>query len=88
MESRARGPDATERERGKSFCWARATGNGVSVEARLEMVEGYQFTASSAVSAVDRVLKDGMRGALPPALAFGPDFVLTVPGTRRLEALA
>jgi hypothetical protein len=37
------------------------------------------------VRAVERLLAEPRVGALTPAGAFGADFVLDVPGTRRLD---
>lgn len=88
VEKRFPGPSESERARGRSWIWARASGAGASCEAWLETVEGYTLTAITGINAVERVLKDRPVGALTPALAFGPDFILQVPNTRRLDALA
>src|SRR5262245_17583584 len=70
-----------------SYAWARATNqNGQSVEAWLELGEGYQFTAASSVQAVEHVLRERPSGALTPAQAFGADFVLNIEGVRRSAA--
>ncbi len=69
-----------------SYLWAKATDrNGKAVEAWLEMGEGYQFTAVSSVLAVERILATQLAGALTPAQAFGADFLLEIPGTRRYD---
>lgn len=49
------------------------------------MGEGYQFTAVSSVLAVERILATQLAGALTPAQAFGADFLLEIPGTRRYD---
>lgn len=84
------GPDATIRENDRAYVYARAADkSGVIVsEAWLETCEPYQFTAHSAVEAVLRVNELGSAGALTPALAFGADFVLSIPGTQRLDKLS
>lgn len=87
VERRFPGPSADERARGKSFIWARASGPGGWAEAWLETMEGYSLTAITGIRAVERVLRERPVGALTPALAFGSDFILEVPGTRRLDTL-
>ena len=77
IETRVKGPDAHERQTGRSYVWARASdprGNGA--EAWLETLEGYAFTAVAGVRAVERIFAKRLSGALTPALAFGADFVL------------
>ncbi len=89
VERMTPGPDETIREHDRSYVYARAADkSGVIVaEAWLETCEPYQFTAYSAVEAVMRVDELGAAGALTPALAFGADFVLAMPGTKRLNKL-
>jgi short subunit dehydrogenase-like uncharacterized protein len=88
-----RGPDEQTRESGRGYAWARAaspqadSARGDSVEAWLIVPETYTFTALAAVRCIERILADRPRGALTPALAFGTDFVLTLPGVRRLDRL-
>ena len=83
-----KGPDERQRQAGRSYFWARAASEDQSVEAWLETVEGYQFTAVAGVRCVEKVLAGNVQGgrlsgALTPALAFGADFVLEIEGTRR-----
>jgi len=66
--------------------WAKAiNAQGHSVEAQLETMEGYQFTAVAGLNSVEALLAHPQAGALTPAQAFGADFVLAVPGTRRVD---
>lgn len=82
------GPDAARREHDRSHFNACArSAEGKIAEAWLETMEAYAFTVRSAVLAVERVLAEDPVGALTPALAFGADFVLSVPGSTRLDAL-
>jgi short subunit dehydrogenase-like uncharacterized protein len=82
------GPDEQTRETARAYCWARAANDqGEGVEAWLETVEIYRFTALAAVSCVERVLAGTFSGALTPASAFGADFVLELEGTRRFDRL-
>ncbi len=82
------GPDAQARAQGRSFVWARAEdAQGKSAEAWLETLEGYAFTAAAAVRAVEQTLALSPSGALTPSRAFGADFVLQIPETRRLDTV-
>jgi short subunit dehydrogenase-like uncharacterized protein len=79
----AHGPSREAQYKHRSYAWGRVTAaNGQSVEASLEMPEGYRFTALCAVRAVEHVLHHNPVGALTPAQAFGYDFVHTIPGVK------
>lgn len=78
------GPGEAERQTGRSWLWAQArNASGETRQAGLETVEAYRFTAEAGVRVVERVLDGAYRGALTPALAFGADFPLEIPGTQR-----
>ncbi len=62
-------------------------GDGHQREAWLQTVDSYAFTAAAGVRSVETVLGGNLRGATTPALAFGADFVLDIPGTERLDTL-
>lgn len=67
----------------RSYTWARATGaDGRTATAWLTTGEGYAFTASSTVNAVEAVIAGITPGAHSSGQAFGADFALRVPGTR------
>ncbi len=89
IDRTVQGPPAEARQTGRSYIWARADDRaGHSAEAWLETLEGYEFTKIAAVRCVEKVLSSGhLAGALSPAMAFGPDFVLEIPGTRRYDRL-
>ena len=88
VERFVQGPDAQARAQGRSFVWARAEdAQGKSAEAWLETLEGYAFTAAAAVRAVEKTLELSPSGALTPSRAFGSDFVLEIPQTRRLDTI-
>jgi short subunit dehydrogenase-like uncharacterized protein len=88
IDRHVRGPDAKQRARRRSHAWVRArNAAGDSVEAWLETLEGYQFTLEAAVRAVEQLRATRPVGALTPARAFGTDFVLSIPTTRRIDAL-
>lgn len=77
------GPDEEARHTERVFVWGRVSNaNGEIAELRLSTVEAYEFTVRSALAAVERAEQGTLApGAFTPALAFGSDFVLTIPGT-------
>lgn len=77
------GPDEEARERERSYLWGRVErDDGAAVEGTAETLEGYAFTAESAVACLKRVLSgETPPGALTPSLAFGPRFVEEIRGT-------
>src|SRR6185503_19493190 len=82
IERTVQGPDARQREAGRSHFWGRITDAGRRcVEGTLETPEGYQLTVLTAVECTRRVLaSEAPSGALTPSLAFGPDFITTFAG--------
>jgi short subunit dehydrogenase-like uncharacterized protein len=88
IDKRIEGPTEQQRQQGRSYIYARVSNSqGKSIESWLETAEGYHFTAKSALLSIERVLSGSYRGALSPARAFGADFVLEVPGTKRFDVL-
>lgn len=83
IERRIIPPDAAERARERSQLWGRVEDDrGGFVEGRMETMEGYAFTAESAVACAREILA----GAIPPGVwtpsrAFGAEFVRRIPGT-------
>jgi short subunit dehydrogenase-like uncharacterized protein len=70
------------RETARVHLWGEArNAAGRTVTATLETPEGYRFTASSAVTSVERLLAGTVSpGAWTPSRAFGADFVASIPG--------
>jgi short subunit dehydrogenase-like uncharacterized protein len=56
-------------------------------QAWLETIDSYLFTAEASVRSVEKIASEKLAGVLTPARAFGADFVLEIPGTRRVEKL-
>jgi short subunit dehydrogenase-like uncharacterized protein len=82
------GPGEELLQSGRSEIWARATNQaGESAEGWLETMEIYRFTAVAGVRFVEQVLREHPTGALSPAEAVGPDFVLDLPDTIRVDEL-
>lgn len=82
------GPTEYTRQTARTYLYARAQSeDGFFSEAWLEAVEGYRFTAMSAILATEKILAGQYAGALTPASAFGADFVLEIDGTYRYDVL-
>ncbi|HVN55824.1 MAG TPA: saccharopine dehydrogenase NADP-binding domain-containing protein [Anaerolineaceae bacterium] len=83
------GPDKHTRQTARSQIWAHTrNAQGETAEAWIETLEAYQLTAVSGVCSVEKVLAGAVHpGAFTPAQAFGPDFVLEFPRTRRFDHL-
>ena len=80
------GPNEKFRQVAQSYIWVHVgDADGNQVEAWLQTVEAYEFTAKMAVLAVERVAELRPVGALTPAIVFGKDFVLEVKGTKRFD---
>jgi short subunit dehydrogenase-like uncharacterized protein len=81
------GPTPAERARGRGRLWGRVEDrSGGACESWLETPDPYALTAETAVLAVERVLAGGVApGFHTPGQAFGPDFVLEIPGVTRWD---
>lgn len=84
------GPDPAERARGSADVVARVEdADGRWAEARLSTPEVYSFTASTSVALAERVLNGQYKpGFQTPAMAFGGEYVLTLPGVTYHEVSA
>jgi short subunit dehydrogenase-like uncharacterized protein len=81
------GPTDEERAKGRTFLWGEVSDRaGRRAVSRLRGPEGYTFTMLTALAAVARVLAgDAPPGYQTPSLAYGPDFVLEVPGVEHTD---
>jgi len=79
------GPTDAARARYTSRLWGEATDrDGRRAVARITGPQSYALTALTAVAAVEKVLAGGAEpGFQTPSRAFGPDFILEIPGVRR-----
>ena len=79
------GPSAEERARGLSLLWGEARDDDSRfVTSRLRGPDGYDITAHAALACAERLLAGGVpAGFQTPSTAFGPDFVLELPGVTR-----
>ena len=88
IEKIVHGPDEHTRQTARSYLWARAANEkGDECQVWLETLEGYHFTAVAGVRCVERIFAERPQGVLTPAVAFGADFVLEIPGTKRYDQL-
>lgn len=85
IRRRAPGPSDQARATGSTVVVGEVQSpGGQTIRARFTGPEGYTFTALAAVNAMVRVLRgEAEPGFQTPARAFGPDFSLEIPGTRR-----
>jgi len=68
----------------RSQAWAHAhNDSGQTAEAWFETGDGYAFTATASVLAMQELHSQHLSGTLTPAQAFGADFALRVPDTHR-----
>jgi len=88
IEIVVKGPDKAAREHRRAYVWASAkNSNGDQRQAWLDIPETYSFTAIAAVVSIEEILSVQPKGALTPAMAFGPDFVLKIEGVKRYDNL-
>jgi short subunit dehydrogenase-like uncharacterized protein len=81
------GPSQAERVGHRATIWAEAVdSSGRSVRALLSTPDAYDFTASCALEIASRIGSlPAPLGLVTPAQAFGPDFVLSLPGCSRMD---
>lgn len=82
IEKRVHGPDEAELANGRTEVWGEVRNHaGHTLSMTLTTPNAYRLTALSAVAAVERVLTGNVPvGFQTPARAFGPEFVLSLPG--------
>jgi short subunit dehydrogenase-like uncharacterized protein len=81
------GPTEAERQANRCDLWgAVADPAGRTAVARQQTPDGYDLTVQSSLAAASRVLSGTVAaGYHTPATAFGPDFVLELPGVTRTD---
>ena len=81
------GPSDSVRARSVSRLWGEATDrDGRRVVARMTTPQSYALTAMTAIAAVEKVLAGAaVPGFQTPSRAFGTDFILEIPGVRRVD---
>lgn len=81
------GPTEAERRANRCDFWAEVTDDaGRRAAARQQTPDGYDLTVQAALAATARVAAGAVSpGFRTPAMAFGPDFVLELPGVTRAD---
>ncbi|HEY2785643.1 MAG TPA: saccharopine dehydrogenase NADP-binding domain-containing protein [Fimbriiglobus sp.] len=81
------GPTEDERRRNRCTFWGEVADDaGRTAAARMQTPDGYDLTVQSSLAAVARVLAGSVpTGFQTPAMAFGPDFALEIPGVSRSD---
>jgi short subunit dehydrogenase-like uncharacterized protein len=88
IEGNIHGPDKNKRDTYRCYLWGQVTNDkGENVQAWVETMESYQFTAVAGVRCVEKLLELKPVGALTPALAFGADFLLEIPKITRFDSI-
>lgn len=87
IDKKPEGPSEQKRESGRSYLWGRAwTESGKMVVSRLETLNGYTLTAKAGALIVQKILNDNYKqGYQTPAMAYGPDLILEIENTRRVD---
>jgi short subunit dehydrogenase-like uncharacterized protein len=88
VEKTVKGPNEHIRRTARCQIWAWASNAaGDESEAWLETAEAYHYTALAGVRCIEKTLELQPQGVLAPAQAFGTEFLLDIPGTRRFDQL-
>ncbi|MDW8330929.1 MAG: saccharopine dehydrogenase NADP-binding domain-containing protein [Cyclobacteriaceae bacterium] len=79
------GPAAERIREGKSYLWGKVwNDHGLTVEARLETLNGYVLTAKTSVLVASKIINQNFKaGFQTPAMAYGKDLIMEVEGTQR-----
>lgn len=80
------GPDDKTQQEARTYVWGSVSDrHGNSQEARLESIEAYRMTSLTTVMAAEELMQRPQMGSLTPAQAFGADFMLQLPETKRYD---
>lgn len=87
IDAHPAGPSKERRDKGKGLIWGQATNaKGDTKTVRLQVMEGYKLTATTALMIAKSVLEGQAKpGFQTPAGLFGPDLIMQVEGTIREE---
>ena len=75
------GPTPAQREKGRVYLWGRVSNGEREVTMTMTTAEAYEFTAMSAVRAVERIFADPKPGSFTPSRLLGANFVTEIAGT-------
>src|ERR1700730_15078598 len=87
IEKPVTGPDASARDASSTWVWGEAKDpSGRRQEIRISSPNGYSLTVFSSLAIVERLIaNDFPPGCWTPAAIMGKDFILSLPGTSKLE---
>jgi short subunit dehydrogenase-like uncharacterized protein len=87
IEARVKGPSDEKRARTRSRIWGEAcNAKGEQRRVEIDTPNGYDLTLTGALGIVQYLLKTPVTGGFyTPAMLMGADYVLTLPGVRRLR---
>ncbi|MDH4089402.1 MAG: saccharopine dehydrogenase NADP-binding domain-containing protein [Cyclobacteriaceae bacterium] len=87
IDRRPPGPTAERRASGKSFLWGKVwDDDGNQCISTLETINGYSLTAKTSVLIAERILQgDFVPGYQTPAMVYGPDLILALDHTIRVD---
>ncbi len=86
IESRVQGPSAEQRARTRSHIWGEVrNARGEQRKAEIDTPNGYDLTVTGALGIVQHLLGVAVPGGYrTPSLLMGADYVLSLPGVRRV----
>ena len=87
IEKTVKGPDAAARDASRTWVWGEAKDpSGRRQEIRISSLNGYSLTVFSSLAIVEHLIVKGFpHGCWTPAAIMGKDFILSLPGTSKLE---
>lgn len=87
IDKKPPGPSSEKRVSGKSFLWGKVWNDtGKECISTLETVNGYTLTAKTSVLIAEKILLGNFKpGYQTPSMAFGPDLILALEDTTRVD---
>jgi short subunit dehydrogenase-like uncharacterized protein len=87
IEKTVKGPDVAMRDASPTWVWGEAKDSrGRSEEIRIVSLNGYSLTVFSSLAIVEHLIANGFSpGCWTPAAIMGKDFILSLPGTSKLD---
>ena len=88
IDQKPAGPSDEKRAKGKMYLWGKVwDSSGKESSARLETIDGYTLTAKTSVLIAEKILNENFKsGYQTPAMAYGSDLIMEIPGTQRTDA--
>ncbi|MFZ9982390.1 MAG: saccharopine dehydrogenase family protein [Cyclobacteriaceae bacterium] len=88
IDRRPPGPSENVLQNGRSLIYGKATdASGKTAEVRIETSNGYRLTADMSVLIAEKVIKRNFKpGFQTPASCYGPDLIMELPNSRRIES--